>query len=549
MHRLIAPIVFSTVLIIGSGITLTLYNSATVNKDLRAQDLADQTVDRISGRLDEAEALLRATNAFFQATQNRINETRFHQIVDGMDINVRYPGLQGIGFAEWIETGQEDALNTILQLYHDVDTKVWPETDQSYRTPIVLLEPMDARNQAAIAYDMFSEETRRNAIRKAFASGNVTASAPVMLVQEISSIKQPGFLLYLPYQRDENPEDMRAPSSFTKPAKGLIYSPFRAGDLFAKALDQSPHLPVAIEAHDDQDEATILYKSESFDEDDRFDDAMAQTRTLDVAGRTWVLNIRMLRRTGWDVEQIAPYVSAGIFLLLATMLAWIIHSQIRAIRTAHTMREMSEKSLSEKDLLLQEMKHRIKNSIARILAMSRQTARHSETIEEFAESFNARLQAMANAQDALTRSHWQRADLFDLIAKELEQVLGENGIKDRIAGPEVDLDETTVQALALTFHELATNALKYSSVASNSKALSVSWNVVIKGKKRILTLLWEEKSEDTIKAPSHKGFGTKLIDANIIGELRGTIERRYEDHGLTIEITIPLASGSKKSRS
>ncbi|SNY91305.1 sensor domain CHASE1-containing protein [Cohaesibacter sp. ES.047] len=545
MHRLIAPIVFSTILIIGSGVTLTLHNGAKTNQDLRAKDYADQTVNQISTRLDECVALMRATNAFFQASPSRINAKRFHQIVQGLDINERYPGLQGIGFAEWIETRHEDSLNTILQLYYDVDVAVWPETDQDYRTPIVLLEPMDVRNKAAIAYDMFSDEVRRNAIRKAFASKNVTASAPVELVQEISTKKQAGFLLYLPYIKDQNADIKRAPYSFTKPSRGLIYSPFRAGDLFQKTLEQSLNIPVSVLARDDEKDTPVLYKSSTYDDDALFDLDLSQTRSLDVAGRTWVLDVRIRKATKWDLETLAPYVSAVMFLLLAGMLAWITHSQLRAVRTAHAMHALTEKNLKEKELLLQEMKHRIKNSIARILAISRQTARHSDTIDDFTESFNARLQAMANAQDALTRSRWQRADLSDLLAKELEQVLGENGIKNRISGPKVELDETTSQALALTFHELATNALKYSAVSTAKEVLKVKWNVMIKGKKRLLTFLWEEKSAERIEAPTHKGFGTKLIDANIVGELNGKIERRYEDHGLTVEIIIPLETSEK----
>jgi two-component sensor histidine kinase len=84
-----------------------------------------------------------------------------------------------------------------------------------------------------------------------------------------------------------------------------------------------------------------------------------------------------------------------------------------------------ERNLVARDLMLQEMKHRIKNSIARILAMARQTARRSPDLEAFSKSFTARLQAMANAQDMLTRSTWGRADLRALLLQELGQVFGE----------------------------------------------------------------------------------------------------------------------------
>ncbi|WP_119306876.1 CHASE domain-containing protein [Cohaesibacter haloalkalitolerans] len=555
MHRLIAPIVFSTVMIIGTGVSLMLYNGAERAHESRAEDVAGQLVDRVSLRLSQHFALLRATNAFFKASPTRIQHQQFAKIISGFRLEENYPGLQGIGFAEAFNPDDDAAMNAVLAYDYGDGAKVWPETDRGERAAIALLEPMDDRNLAAIGYDMYSEPVRRSAIRKAYETGEMVASGPVELVQEITAIKQAGFLVYSRYERSEARkaegafEALEQPSVDRKPVRGVIYAPFRAGDLFMTALAEKPQLPVALQAHDLDDKSHPLFKSALYDDVDKYGDRV--TRVIAVAGRQWVLDIRVQPKQALDLEDVAPYVSIAVFLLLATMLAWITHSQLKAVRTARTMQELSEKNLTEKDLLLQEMKHRIKNSIARILAMARQTARHSDTLADFSESFTARLQAMANAQDALTRSHWQRADLSDLLAKELGQVLGEDQFGGMISGPTVELDETTVQAFALTFHELATNALKYSDVASDNTALSVRWSVDLKGKDRILRLVWQERSQEPVKAPDHKGFGTRLIDANIRGELRGSIDRRFEENGLTVEITVPLvtkAKGQPKSK-
>src|SRR5690606_17815517 len=134
-------------------------------------------------------------------------------------------------------------------------------------------------------------------------------------------------------------------------------------------------------------------------------------------------------------------------------------------------------SLKDKDLMLQEMKHRIKNSIARILAIARQTSNSAESVGEFLSSFTARLQAMAAAQDMLTRSQWGRADLEQLLTTELCQVFGELQPAHTVGGPTVDLDEKAVQALGLTFHELATSALKYGDMAHEDAELLVTWSL------------------------------------------------------------------------
>ncbi|OWK19357.1 hypothetical protein AJ88_45460 [Mesorhizobium amorphae CCBAU 01583] len=152
----------------------------------------------------------------------------------------------------------------------------------------------------------------------------------------------------------------------------------------------------------------------------------------------------------------------GLFgLLLAGAIALVARFQERAYDAVSLLHETTEKSLLEKDLMLQEMKHRIKNSITRVLAIARQTASHATDVKEFSSSFSARLQAMAASQDMLTRSRWQKADLGDLLRIELGQVFGKELPEGILSGPEVLLDETTTQALGLTFHELATNALKY----------------------------------------------------------------------------------------
>ena len=163
--------------------------------------------------------------------------------------------------------------------------------------------------------------------------------------------------------------------------------------------------------------------------------------------------------------------------------------------------------------MLQEMKHRIKNSITRVLAIARQTAANAKDIGEFSESFSARLQAMAASQDMLTRSRWQKADLGELLRIELAQVFGKELPDGMLSGPKVLLSETMTQALGLTFHELATNALKYGEAGNSPDALKVEWRLRDQGD--LLALSWRETSNVPVTPPEKPGFGTRLIDMNI----------------------------------
>jgi two-component sensor histidine kinase len=115
-----------------------------------------------------------------------------------------------------------------------------------------------------------------------------------------------------------------------------------------------------------------------------------------------------------------------------------------------------------------------------------------------------------------------------------------------LSGPEVLLDETTTQALGLTFHELATNALKYGEAGNSANilksdwALTVDWSFKGRGRDRTLVLNWREAGQKRLEAPVKTGFGTKLIDLNVTRELHGTIKRDFRQDGLNVEITIPL---------
>jgi len=230
-------------------------------------------------------------------------------------------------------------------------------------------------------------------------------------------------------------------------------------------------------------------------------------------------------------------------LLLAGALAALAWSQQRALDAVAELQATTEKNLVEKDLLLQEMKHRIKNSIAKVLAMARQTATGSPSLEWFMSSFAARLQAMATAQDMLARSARRQTDLRALLIEELTPVFGEELDQSRITGQSVDLNETATQALGLTFHELATNALKYGALGRGEGGLMVSWTATRREGADWLVLEWREEGVGTGSpgSPDHTGFGTRLIDASIRLELGGTIERRYASEGLRIVLSMPFA--------
>lgn len=505
---------------------------------IKFQAAADDAFGRIETRIEQHVLLLRATLGMLQASGGEVSRPAFQRFIDSIDVQRRYSGIRGLGFAHLIRKGDEPIAEAEIERNYGQARKVWPGTDQDLRAPIVMLEPSDERNQIALGFDMYHEAVRREAMEAAMRTGSPRASGPVDLVQDADKPAQPGFLVFLPYVNAQLV--MNSGQRGEVMPQGFVYAPFRAADLFNAALKRLPLLPVHVEAYDGSaEDGKLLFRSETPGTAD-FSDNYVVSRQLEVAGRPWTVLFRPTAAFSQPTSAAVP-IMLGLFgLLLAGALALVAYYQSRAYQTAALLHEATEKSLAEKDLMLQEMKHRIKNSITRVLAIARQTAAHSKDIEEFSASFSARLQAMAASQDMLTRSRWQKADLGELLRIELGQVFGKELADDVLTGPQVLLDEKTTQALGLTFHELATNALKYGEAGSSASALKVTWKASGRGTDRHLNLIWREHSSTGVTAPEKIGFGTRLIDMNVTRELDGTIERDYRPDGLTVRIRIAL---------
>ncbi|TRC98020.1 histidine kinase [Mesorhizobium sp. WSM4303] len=512
---------------------------------IKFEATADDALNRIESRIDLHLSLLRSTQALFDARNGEISRSEFKAFFSALDVDTNFAGLRGIGYLRLVKAGDEAAVERDMLRDRSVPHAIYPDTAQSWRTPVVLFEPLDPANESTIGYDMFTEPVRREAIEKAMADDAQHASGLVQLGQGTGAAQTfTGLLVFVRLNVETAPDGINASRSSTS---GFLYAAFRARDLFQTALSRTPLLPVNTEVYDGKVDAdNLLFQSET-PPVASFGDRLLVTRKIIVAGRPWTVLFRPTSAFSQPSSRAIP-VMLGLFgLLLAGAIALVARYQERAYDAKSLLHETTEKSLLEKDLMLQEMKHRIKNSITRVLAIARQTAAHATDVKEFSSSFSARLQAMAASQDMLTRSRWQKADLGDLLRIELGQVFGKELPEGILSGPQVLLDETTTQALGLTFHELATNALKYGEAGNSVGALKVDWSFQGRGSDRMLVLNWRENGQKQLEAPAKTGFGTKLIDLNVTRELRGTITRDFRADGLTVEIRIPPPGTGKQT--
>ena len=203
-------------------------------------------------------------------------------------------------------------------------------------------------------------------------------------------------------------------------------------------------------------------------------------------------------------------------------------------------RDVTERKRAEElqQLLLGELSHRVKNTLAIIQAIARQSLRLEPDPRAFVASFTGRLQALARAHDILVRGDMQRADLADLVREQV--ALGAHDHRIGWTGPRVVLGSGTALQLALVLHELATNARKHGALSTAAGRLGISWNcVATEDGKHELLLEWRESGAGPHKASGPPGFGTLLIERSLEGDGGRTTIRDLPD-GFACDIHLAL---------
>jgi PAS domain S-box-containing protein len=192
----------------------------------------------------------------------------------------------------------------------------------------------------------------------------------------------------------------------------------------------------------------------------------------------------------------------------------------------------------QQKLLVDELNHRVKNVLATVQAIAAQTLRTSPDPAEFREAFESRLVGLSATHDLLTATSWRSASLRDVVLVEFRPYGAE---RYRLRGPEVDLSPSEALALGLVFHELATNAAKYGALSTPDGCVDVQWSVAETPDAPLqLALDWRERGGPPVRTPERRGFGSRLIERSLKGNLRGQALLTFAPGGLACHIDLPL---------
>jgi PAS domain S-box-containing protein len=190
-------------------------------------------------------------------------------------------------------------------------------------------------------------------------------------------------------------------------------------------------------------------------------------------------------------------------------------------------------------LLLNELNHRVRNTLATVQSVTEHTLRGSSVAPETQKALSNRLMALSRAHDILVAQNWAGADL-DVLVHEATKPYDRRPSPFAIDGPLVRLHPSQAVTLSLVLHELATNAVKYGALSAQEGQVEVSWNVGVDavGARRI-TLLWREQGGPTVVAPTRTGFGSRLIRGALAGD-NGEAKIDYHAEGLRCSLSVAL---------
>ena len=184
------------------------------------------------------------------------------------------------------------------------------------------------------------------------------------------------------------------------------------------------------------------------------------------------------------------------------------------------------------NLLLDELNHRVKNTLATVQAMATQTLKGAEAGPR--DTFLARLFALSSQHDLLTLDNWEGASLEGVVRRALRpwrEVGRETGqARFKVEGPAVHLDTKRALALGMVFHELASNAAKHGALSNADGLVKVTWTLEPDGK--LLKLCWEEEGGPRISQPQRRGFGLRVIENGLAREISGKVTLNFRPQGL-----------------
>ena len=568
--RALPAVVLIVFLLLTVLATIYVWDNAGSADRARFDNAVQSTGDDILRRIEDYGHVLDATRALV-AADPAISRERLVTYIHGLEVQRRFPGILGVGLTLRVPREEIPRLTEEMRRSGFPDFRIWPEIPRDEYHSIVLIEPLDRRNRAALGYDMFTDPTRREAMMRARDSGRAAASGKVTLVQEIELHKQPGFLLYLPiYSTGRPPATVR---ERREALIGFVYAPFRTHDLFSGIFGTQARPEVSFAIFEGNE---LLYRTGGDVAQPRYTTMTA----LDVGGRRWILHWTSRRSGAGNALLLAIATGVG-GVVIAILLFLLLRTQLRARATAEATAarlRLSEAELQRannaKDDFLATLSHELRTPMTSILGWSQLLAEGlidessaREAVDAIRKSAKVQAQLIDDLLDVSRitagklRVEKRPTELLPVITAAIDTVRKAAETKgvaltvDAAPGISVDGDPHRLQQVVWN---LLTNAVKFTPRGGNvtvrllERGGFAHVEVTDSGQgidPEFMPHLFERfRQADSSMTRSHMGLGLGLAIVRHLVELHGgTIEAESTiGRGSTFRVHLPLLTEAQK---
>ena len=219
----------------------------------------------------------------------------------------------------------------------------------------------------------------------------------------------------------------------------------------------------------------------------------------------------------------------------------------RMVGAVNMLVDITERKRAEAEqaMLMREVHHRVRNTLAIAQAIVGSTAKSSDTIEGFKDALIGRISALARTHLLMSDATRTAVDFEVMLKNELEPFADGSGMRVAMSGPPVEVSSRTAVPLGMALHEMTTNAAKYGALSTWGGKLEVTWRVITEAKNRHLEFDWIESGGPALTPPDRKGFGAQLLEIVLPRQIAATTNVDYRPDGLHVRVKLPLAAELK----
>jgi two-component sensor histidine kinase len=198
-------------------------------------------------------------------------------------------------------------------------------------------------------------------------------------------------------------------------------------------------------------------------------------------------------------------------------------------------------AVKDRDLLIDELNHRVKNTLTTVQSIASQTLRNAPDLDHASSAIESRLIALSQVHNVLTDRSWADVGLHDIVAQAVAPYRSRGEDRIHVQGPPIQIPPRMALALAMALQELATNAVKYGALSNGTGHIRVHWHLNGASPPDRLHLRWEETGGPPVHEPARRGFGTRLIERSLAHDLDGEVRIEFAPGGILCSVDAPLA--------